>query len=1026
MFEDLIPQQPPRAAFDPNGGDYDYETARAAGLAPDATGHWPSRDPRTGMILKGRGHETFTLTEQGEAQAGNTIVFRDGRYFSNPATSQPAPSMFEDLVPSGPVVTPGGGFNGATRIEPARPPQKRLTLFPESVGGAARGLAVGTQGVVKGLGDMVLAPFDLAAGAQNLITGGVNKVFGTDIPQARPASQLAGDAIDAAGVPYIKREDMAQSERLMENVNRFGTQGVTMGSMLAARAPAAAEAVLPAETFGGRVMETMQRPYRHQSGRPVVGDAVAGAGAGAGVTAAQEYLPQEPTTSAGRVAKTVADFAAPLVGAIGASGVQGLVEGLGGMLRNIANRRTDVNVPVNAQTGAPYRMADTERAAGDLQSRVAGSPQAVAQDIRANASELTDPRLPGETPVDASAVPTTGLLSRDTGLVAAEEQARLRNRNDFVERDQNVKGAAAQRVGSVQDPDANQGAVVTAAENARESRMAEVEQRLQQLEDITRRVAQARQEQGAELAPVANAEARANASRRLDTTIVDEGYVPARTEKNRQFDTAPGRNEELPADDIFRTIDRIRGQANDLAPGTLPEDFIRRLDALRPVIDEETGLNVGGPGTAMGGDLADLRKFIGAAEQRAQQSGNFDLADNLRSLRSQVNRTIEEAPGYADANANYRQFADRYRPERNDEAAKFTRELDRSGNDATGNPNRGSTPPSETAGRFLSGPEKAQSLNRMLTGAANEQAGQAAVRDSLRGDFANSALNADGTINPARAAAWARNNADVLEQFPAVRDEINGVVQQAQRGERLGQDATAFLDQARRTRNATESEVDRSVIGTLLREDPRDVASKILGGGYGAEKRLDEIATLVRSDPDAARGWKAAVSEVLVDRVTSAKKIGETPEVQAARLAKEFQNNEAILAKVYSPEEMNTLRQAHKLLGYFKEAEKRALAGSQTAERQGIPQWVQLAARHLYGDLKGGGIIRRFKLMLELLPTNKQQADEIVQAAWFNPDVAAYLLEKPVKNPNVPMLNVNLRRLIAGDNAARESGPDEK
>jgi hypothetical protein len=81
---------------------------------------------------------------------------------------------------------------------------------------------------------------------------------------------------------------------------------------------------------------------------------------------------------------------------------------------------------------------------------------------------------------------------------------------------------------------------------------------------------------------LANSEAKANASRRLDNAVVEGNYVPARARKNEQFDTAPGRNDELPADDVFGAIDRIRHQANDLAPGTLPNDFMRRLDALRP------------------------------------------------------------------------------------------------------------------------------------------------------------------------------------------------------------------------------------------------------------------------------------------------------------------------------------------------------------------------------------------------------------------------------------------------------------
>jgi len=41
------------ATFDPEGSGYDYESAKAAGLLPDSTGHWPSREPKSGLLLKG-------------------------------------------------------------------------------------------------------------------------------------------------------------------------------------------------------------------------------------------------------------------------------------------------------------------------------------------------------------------------------------------------------------------------------------------------------------------------------------------------------------------------------------------------------------------------------------------------------------------------------------------------------------------------------------------------------------------------------------------------------------------------------------------------------------------------------------------------------------------------------------------------------------------------------------------------------------------------------------------------------------
>jgi hypothetical protein len=78
-------QRPALAApFDPEGSDYDYATARRYGLGPDETGHWPSRVPQTGMLLKGRGHETFDKTVKGEMDSGYKIIQFSGRYYSVP------------------------------------------------------------------------------------------------------------------------------------------------------------------------------------------------------------------------------------------------------------------------------------------------------------------------------------------------------------------------------------------------------------------------------------------------------------------------------------------------------------------------------------------------------------------------------------------------------------------------------------------------------------------------------------------------------------------------------------------------------------------------------------------------------------------------------------------------------------------------------------------------------------------------------------------------------------------------------
>lgn len=73
------------AGFDPEGDGFDYGTANDAGSKPGSDGHWGSLDPRTGMVLKGRGHPTWDLMEAEETKRGSRIVKRGGRYYSEPA-----------------------------------------------------------------------------------------------------------------------------------------------------------------------------------------------------------------------------------------------------------------------------------------------------------------------------------------------------------------------------------------------------------------------------------------------------------------------------------------------------------------------------------------------------------------------------------------------------------------------------------------------------------------------------------------------------------------------------------------------------------------------------------------------------------------------------------------------------------------------------------------------------------------------------------------------------------------------------
>lgn len=88
----------PIPGFDPEGIDYDMDSAVKAGLTADETGHWPSRDPKTGMLLKGRKHPTWDKTVEAEAKMGNSIFQKDGRYYSQPINAS-APNK-EEIIKS--------------------------------------------------------------------------------------------------------------------------------------------------------------------------------------------------------------------------------------------------------------------------------------------------------------------------------------------------------------------------------------------------------------------------------------------------------------------------------------------------------------------------------------------------------------------------------------------------------------------------------------------------------------------------------------------------------------------------------------------------------------------------------------------------------------------------------------------------------------------------------------------------------------------------------------------------------------
>lgn len=290
-------------------------------------------------------------------------------------------------------------------------PQKEPT--PSSPG---RAFQLGSQAVGRGLADIVGMPGDLSTGIANLglagadlaarpFGGGVDFRFSPSPIGSERLSDTAGSIMSAAGVPPVEPE--SNREKLLYNAERFGTQALTLGGALARTGAAVAPSATP------RTIDPFIQPYAQNPLKTVAGDTAAGAGSGAMLTASQG-LPSEFRDAGGGAAGTIADYLAMLAGGVGgAMGYGAAVEGPAAV-RSFLTAKKPSQLDVDPATGQPFSNRAADVAAEKLQAR-ASDPRAAADNIDTMTSELFG--LP---------LPTTGLMSGDTGLIGLEQAQRTR------------------------------------------------------------------------------------------------------------------------------------------------------------------------------------------------------------------------------------------------------------------------------------------------------------------------------------------------------------------------------------------------------------------------------------------------------------------------------------------------------------------------------------------------------------------------------------------------------------------------
>jgi len=742
-----------------------------------------------------------------------------------------------------------------------------------------------------------------------------------------------------------------------------------------------------------------------------------------------------------------------------------------------------VQAPVRAGGGDPAEVAGkiAERQAATPLNEPMPTTGIATDDIGLNALErgfrIIDPipfQARDQQLRDAAQERVTGLRDPDADPRAAQR---------FVERDvaqqretaQAPVEAARRDLGETRDRGAQR---LTEAEEARKAALAGRDDAVQTGKAAVRDATEAENTLGGEVQGRLGSEGAA--SERVAGTVAESKAVQEAQKAGLYREAEQlGKQTEVDAAGLAADAKAVRDEISSLAANDARlNNILDDLERLAPKDAKPTDTGVldeaGRPITKAAepkrvsvSDLIAIRPRLAQARDAASQMRRGGVVQRLDQINSGIKQRLDglaeagdaAALKWREAEANFRQnFAPRFREGVGNQLDKAER---------AGRP----IPPTAVAGKLLKpgagGKEAAEDLNRILDGAPNAQAGREAAYEYVLADMAR-VVGSDGRINPARLRTWIANRAgmfqaegmtdlkaeaqqvlqDVVNRRNATaklqtdlekavkdrrgtdvstRKQVNAVKADNRLTEKQKQAQIAELE-----RNAAQAERDiqKSATSLLLDADPA-VAARDVFKHRDPSRAMAEIVEKLSGDADALAGWKRAVTEHLVERVTNTNTAltgtADGP-VSVAKMQKFFDQHAEALSKVYSPAEMNSLRRAQKIMEPLGNLQRQATAGSATAENKALWSSVEAGLLAVTGNaITAGMVMKRIRSTRDVLHHNEilkdqgKLANQLVGKIFFDPELAKTLLTRDVKEIKSAGWNAKLNRLLAYGQLARES-----
>ncbi len=219
-----------------------------------------------------------------------------------------------------------------------------------------------------------------------------------------------------------------------------------------------------------------------------------------------------------------------------------------------------------------------------------------------------------------------------------------------------------------------------------------------------------------------------------------------------------------------------------------------------------------------------------------------------------------------------------------------------------------------------------------------------------------------------------------------------------------------------------EGSTARNLLNTEA--DLRNVAARILSPSrYGTEKEMDDVLQMIGSNPEAKRGWRAAVADVLVDRVTR-NRAGE--EINPGQVVSVYNQHRDKLASVFSPEDMKALDEVHNLVRLLDQPQTEVRTPNLTVNHVTDPLSIVQAGLLATGRdmITTTMIVARLNFAARFLGLSKlttpHKVNEVLTRMQFDPDLATAILNRPVSEGTGPTWSRDLQKLLAASEAGRQ------